>query len=144
MMARLVLVLIGAAMVAGVAAQEREVPKDSVRITVPGCARGRLFTVGPREENEPIRSDVPPGRRFRLAGKKDVLREVEEHESSQVRLTGLIRKSDVYPPGAKIGGVIVGPGPSPTDPRAARSSGYNEAVFDVESWEPMPGSCPRK
>lgn len=126
-------------------AQEREVPKDSVRITVPGCARGRLFVVGPRSEHEPGRSDIAPGRRFRLAGNKDALAEIRKREASMVQLTGLIRRSDVNPPGISLGGgVRISPGMPPTTSSPGRNSGFDEVVFDVESWQPLPGSCPAK
>ena len=66
------LIVVVAVCSAGLAGQEREVPKDSVRITVPGCARGRLFVVVPRLEHVPGRSDGPPGKRFRLQGPREV------------------------------------------------------------------------
>jgi len=54
-------------------AQERKIPKDSSRISIPGCAKGRTFIVAQSPEHEPVRSDVEPGRRFRLSGPKKVL-----------------------------------------------------------------------
>ena len=50
------------------AAQEKPVPKDSIRISIPGCPKGVMFTVTESPEHE-SRSSVPPGRRFRLSGK---------------------------------------------------------------------------
>src|SRR5262245_61134706 len=61
-----------------VLAQEREVPKDSTRITVEGCTRGRTFIVTAREGHEPTSGDLAPGRRFRLSGSRDILREIEK------------------------------------------------------------------
>jgi hypothetical protein len=45
------------------AAQEREVPRDSARISIPGCAKDRRFIVAERLKGEPVRSDIRPGRR---------------------------------------------------------------------------------
>jgi hypothetical protein len=125
-------------------AQEREVPKDSARISIPGCARGRTFIVGTRAD-EPVRSDVAPGRRFRLSGPKAILDQIKKQESNMVEVTGLVRKSQLAGPGgvSTAGGrVRIGGG----DPRQAlgdpgRDVGYNEAVLDLESWRPLPEAC---
>jgi hypothetical protein len=47
-------------------AQEREVPKDSERISIPGCARGSAFLVAKPASYELV-SDVEAGQRFRLS-----------------------------------------------------------------------------
>jgi hypothetical protein len=57
-------------------AQEKKVPKDSSRVSIPGCAKGRTFIVAQAPEHEPVRSDVESGRRFRLSGSKKVLNEI--------------------------------------------------------------------
>ena len=80
-------------------AQEREVPKDSTRITIPGCAKGRTFVVTAREGHEPTSGDLKPGRRFRLSGSKDVLKEIEKREGMMVEVTGLVRKAELAGPG---------------------------------------------
>lgn len=131
-------------------AQEREVPKDSARISIPGCARGRSFIVMPREEIEPVRSDVQPGRRFRLSGPKKLLEEIRKVEANYVEVTGLVRQSQLNPPqGISIGGgrVRIGGGPVNRDPTQSdprRDPRYNEVVIDVESWRPLPEACPAK
>lgn len=129
-------------------AQEREVPKDSTRISIPGCARGRTFIVAPRAEHEPGRGDVEPGRRFRLSGQKKLLEEIKAREGTFVEVTGLVRSSQLSAPqGINIGGgVRVGVGP-PRDPITSdprRDPGYNEVVLDLESWRVLPGSCPAR
>jgi hypothetical protein len=73
-------------------AQERDVPKDSERLSLRGCARGRTFIVAPRSEHEPVRSDVEPGRRFRLSGPKKILDDIKAREVSMIEVTGLVRK----------------------------------------------------
>lgn len=138
--------LIAAVLASGVwlTAQEREVPKDSSRITIPGCAHGRSFIVGTRPD-EPIQSSVAPGRRFRLSGSKKMLDEIKRQEANMVEVTGLVRKAQLEGPGgvSTAGGrVRVGGGPPRAelgDPRP--DVGYNEAVLDLESWRPLPESC---
>src|SRR5215510_4278937 len=61
------LLIVSAAAVAA-QEQERKVPNDSQRITVPGCANGRTFIVAAREGHEPTSGELAPGRRFRLSG----------------------------------------------------------------------------
>lgn len=141
--------LVAAIIVAPAAAQEREVPKDSARVSIPGCARGRSFIVMPRETIEPVRSDVQPGRRFRLSGPKKLLGEIRKVEANYVEVTGLVRKAQLNPPqGIAIGGgrVRIGGGPVNRDPTQSdprRDPRYNEVVIDVESWRPLPEACPR-
>jgi hypothetical protein len=130
-------------------AQEREVPKDSERLSLRGCARGRTFIVAPRSEHEPIRSDIEPGRRFRLSGPKKILEDIKAREVSMIEVTGLVRKSQVGGPGgvAIAGGRIrIGGGmprdPSDSDPR--RDPMYNEVVMDVESFRALAEECPSR
>jgi hypothetical protein len=131
-------------------AQEREVPKDSTRVSVTGCTKGRTFIATPRSEPEPVRSDVEPGRRFRLSGPKQVLDEIRKQEGMLVEVTGLVRKSQLSPAAGvtlgkgrvRIGGGPMNRDPTQSDPR--RDPMYNEVVMDVESWRPLPESCPKR
>jgi hypothetical protein len=132
-------------------AQEREVPKDSARLAIPGCARGRTFIVSERPEHEPMRSsaDVEPGRRFRLNGPKKVLNDIKLREAMMLEITGLVRKSQVGGPGgiAVAGGRIRIGGSVPRDPLytdPARDPRYSEVVIDVEGWRALGESCPEK
>jgi hypothetical protein len=129
-------------------AQEREVPKDSTRITIPGCAKGRTFIVAAPAQHEPGRTNVAPGRRFRLSGPKKLFEEIKVREGTMIQVTGLVRTSQLYEPqGINLGGGIrVGGGP-PRDPTTAdprRDPGFNEVVLDMESWQELPGSCPAR
>jgi hypothetical protein len=128
-------------------AQERKVPSDSTRITIPGCAKGRTFIVAATAEHEPGRTNVQPGRRFRLSGPKPLLEEIKTREGTMIEVTGLVRKSQLDPPqGVNLGGGIrIGAGP-PRDPTAdvRRDPGYYEVVLDLESWQPLPGNCPAR
>jgi hypothetical protein len=148
-MARLVLGLVVLlASAAAFAQEERKVPSDSQRISIPGCARGRTFIVSDRPEHEPIRSDVEPGRRFRLNGPRKLLDEIRLREAYMVEVTGLVRKAQLAGPGGvsiaggriRIGGqqprVGIG-GSTPDVP-------YTEVVMDLESWRPLAEPCPAR
>jgi hypothetical protein len=131
-------------------AQEREVPKDSTRITIPGCADGRTFVVAAREGHEPTSGDLKPGRRFRLSGSKDVLKEIEKREGMMVQVTGLVRKAELAGPGGITTGggrVRIGGGPPQAqggDPGRTLMSGTMDAVLDVEGFDRLPDSCPSR
>ena len=108
--------LLALASTGAVRAQERKVPNDSARISIPGCARGRLFTVS-RLEREPVRSDIEPGRRFRLNGPKKLLKDIKLHEAGMIEVTGLVRKAQLSQGGVAIaGGRIRIGGALPRDP----------------------------
>ena len=66
-------VMLAAAVASSSLAQERKVPSDSARITIPGCAKDRRFIVARTPAHETARSVVEPGRRFHLNGKKPLL-----------------------------------------------------------------------
>ena len=132
-----------------VAAQERPVPKDSARVSIPGCARNRTFIVGRAPEGEPVRSDVEPGRRFKLNGAKQMLADIKAHERTLIEVTGLILQADLNPPrgvGIAGGRVRIGGGQpqSPVGSGPATNPGYGEAIIDVESWRQLPGDCPQR
>ena len=95
------------------AQQEKPVPKDSVRISIPGCAKGVMFTVTESPEHE-SRTSLAPGRRFRLAGKKELLKEIREREGTMIEVTGLILKGQIDQSGVAIGDKVrISPGPAP-------------------------------
>lgn len=129
------------------AAQEREVPKDSALVTIQGCAKDRTFIVGPRSEEQPGTLEIDPGRRFRLNGPKKILDEIKKRQSRVVEATGLIRKADVAPQGVSVfGGRVRIGGARPQSPIGdpARDPAYNQTTIDVQSWRELPGACPAK
>jgi len=145
------LVILASGALAPIAGQEREVPKDSTRITVPGCTKGRSFIVAAREGHDPTSGELAPGRRFRLSGPKDILKDIEKREGMMVEITGLVRKAELAGPGGvstgggrvRIGGgapqAQVGGGPSRT-----LTGGTTDAVLDVEGWQRLPDECPAR
>ena len=122
--------------------QEKPVPKDSVRISIPGCAKGVMFTVTESPEHE-SRSSVAPGRRFRLAGKKDLPKEIRDREGSVIEVTGLILKGQIDQSGVAIGGnVRISPGPTPGS-AVGGNPNYSQNILDVEGWRQLAGDCPK-
>jgi hypothetical protein len=144
----LLAVAIAVASAALVTAQERPVPKDSSRVSIAGCARNRTFIVGRAPEGEPVRSDIEPGRRFKMNGAKPTLADIKAHERTLIEVTGLVRQADLDPPrGIGIGSrVRIGGGQpqSPIGSGPATSPSYAEAIIDVEGWRALPGECPQR
>ena len=118
-------------------------PKDSVRVFLPGCAKGLVFTAGPRTADEPGRSEVPPGMHLRLSGDKKLLSEIKAHQATMIEVTGLIRKGQLDPGGLRLGGnVRIGPGPA--GPNAGREVNPGQIILDVEGWRSIAGNCPAR
>jgi len=127
-------------------AQEKPVPRDSTRLSVPGCAYDRLFIVDVSPEHEMPRTDLKPGRRLRLSGPKKLLEEIKARKGDMVELTGLIRNSDLIEQGVGLAGgrVRIMPGRSPVGSTAGRDSGVTQSVIDVESWRLLNATCPAR
>ena len=126
-------------------AQERPVPKDSTRLSISGCANGRVFTVGrdPDHESSPV---IELGTKVRLEGDKKVLAEIKKHEGSMVEVTGLMKQSDVVQPGVGIaaGRVRIAPVmPSPNG-RVAVDPGPPPPILHVQSYPLLNPSCPNR
>ena len=139
------LVAAAAAMLSGpLGAQEKKpVPKDSVRVFVPGCSKGRIFTAGPRSEDTPG-APVPEGTHLRMSGPKEMMEEIKGHEGSRIEITGLMKKGQQGPAGVGIGGgVRISPGPSPTGGGMGPNPGVSQIMIDVEGWRRVAGDCPR-
>jgi hypothetical protein len=118
-----------------------------VRVSIPGCTKGYVFTAGPKTVDEPGSFEIPEGMHLRMNGPKALMREIKSHEGSMIELVGLMKKGQYneqgipvgggvrVTPGVGNGGISVGAGrPSPT----AGSINY----IDVESWQPAAGDCP--
>ena len=127
-----------------VAQGEPGVPKDSALVSINGCAKNGIFTVGDRREDQPGTLEIQPGRRFRLNGPKTLLNEIKAHRRTVMQVTGLIRKADVPPQGISVAGgrVRIG-GAVPRDPISdpSRYPAYNQPVIDVRSWKALTGDC---
>ena len=126
------------------AAQEpKPVPKDSVRGSIVGCAKGAVFTAGPRTSDQVGRLDVPEGMHLRMNGPKTVMAEIKAHEGSMIEITGLMKKGQYNQTGVNVGGgVRMTPGASPASGRSAPLMA-SPSYIDVESWRRVEGDCRR-
>src|SRR5258705_1735396 len=112
--------------------ERKPVPKDSVRVSIPGCTKGYIFTVGPRTPDETSGRDIPEGMHLRMNVPKKMMAEIKAHEGSMIEITGLMKKGQYNPSGVGIGGgVRVTPGPSPTNGGPPGSPIGNQIVIDV-------------
>ena len=127
-----------------VAQETKPVPKDSVRLSIPGCAKGYVFTAGRRTQDEAGSTAVPDGTHFRLNGSKKLMQEIKAHEGSMIEITGLTKKGQWTQGGVAIGGgVRVGPGSGPGGNPMATSMA-SQLYIDVEGWRPIVGDCPSR
>jgi hypothetical protein len=123
---------------------EKPAPKDSVRVSVAGCAKGYMFTAGPKSEDRPGGSVVPEGTHLRMNGPKAMIAEIKREEGSRVEITGLIRKGQFSQEGVAIGGgVRIKPGAQPGSGGLAASVGATPIMIDIEGWRRVGGDCPR-
>ena len=139
-------ITVAIAMLGGpLAAQDtKPVPKDSVRGSIPGCAKGYVFTAGPRSSDQVARLDVPEGMHLRMNGPKKLMAEIKAHEGSMIEITGLMKKGQYNQTGINLGGgVRITPGSSPSAGRPAPSVA-SPSYIDVESWHQVEGNCPSR
>src|SRR5260221_7449746 len=124
-----------------VAQEYKPVPKDSIRVFIPGCTKGLMFTAGPRTEDQPGRSDIPEGMHFRMNGPKKMMEEIRTRdEGSMIEITGLIRKGQYGPDGVGIGhGVRITPRTSPTGGRLSSVPHFSRILIGVEARAPVVG-----
>jgi len=132
---------------AGLDAQEKPLPKNEVRVQIPGCAYNRTFLSGTAPAGEPV-GGIKEGRRFKMAASKELLAEIKKQAPSMIEIAGRIRQADLddirgIPVG---GGVRVGGGrPQATTGGAGHPDiGYSEVMIDVESFRLLPDRCPAR
>ena len=130
------------------AQEERPVPKDSVRVSIPGCSKGSAFVVTDTPEGERTSVEIKSGRRFRLTGKKELLNEIKAREGYIIEVTGIIRKNDLQGPGGiSLGGgrVRIGGGApvSGSGGEVNRAPQSMNATIDVEGFRPLGEPCPK-
>ncbi len=128
-----------------VAQEHKPVPKDSVRVSIPGCTKGYVFTAGRRTVDEPGSVSVPEGMHFRMNGPKKLIAEIKAQEGSMIEITGVTKKGQYKPDGIGIGGgVRVEPGPGFTGGTRPGSPVGSQIAIDVEGWRPVAGRCPSR
>jgi len=130
---------------ASLLAQEKKpVPKDSVRVFIPGCTKGYVFTAGPRTADQPGSVDIADGTHLRMSGPKKIMAAIKAHEGSMIEITGLMKKGQYGPAGIEIGGgVRIAPGPPPSSGSLPPTSS-GQIFIDVEGWRQVAGNCPSR
>ena len=119
--------------------EKPRVPEDSIELTVIGCLKGRVLKTL-KERQTDIESGPYVGERtFRLAGKKDVMKAVTEHDRHLVEVVGIVRRADLHDSGVKVGGVTISGGPPVAGHRPDPAG--NVPVMDVESVRLRASSC---
>ena len=127
------------------AQEKKPVPKDSVRVSIPGCTKGYIFTAGRRTADQPGSVDIPEGMHLRMNGPKTIMKEIKGHEGSMIEITGLMRKGQYNPEGVGIGkGVRITPGPQGNGGSQPGNPIAGQIQIDVEGWRPAVGSCPSR
>src|SRR5437667_8623644 len=122
------------------AQENKPVPKDSVRVFIPGCSKGYIFTAGPRTADQPGSGEIREGMHLRMNGPHKMMAEIKAHEGSMIEIAGLMKKGQQKPDGIGIGGgVRITPGPA-----AGAGPTASQILIDVEGWRPVVGACPSR
>jgi hypothetical protein len=143
---RSIAVIVAALAVVGgslVAQENKPVPKDSVRVAIPGCTKGQIFTAGPRTIEEPGSVNIPEGAHLRMNGPKKMMAEIKAHEGSMIVITGLMKRGQFGPGGVRIGGGVRVTAGAPAPGGMMGGSNVSQNMIDVEGWRQADGSCPR-
>jgi hypothetical protein len=116
-----------------------------MRLSISGCARGRVFTVDRNPEHEVGAPTIDYGTKVRLEGQKKLLDEIKAHERSMIELTGLMKLSDTVPAGVGLAGGRVRIAPAmPMGRGAGGSPGPQPPIIDIESYRLLNASCPSR
>lgn len=91
--------LLAMSAVLAVGQDAKPVPKGSVRVSIPGCSRGYVFTTGPRSADEAGSADIPDGLHLRMNGPKKLINEIKAHEGSMIVVTGTMKDGQFRPGG---------------------------------------------
>src|SRR5437773_11743003 len=122
--------------------ETKPVPKDSMRVSIPGCSKGFIFTAGRRTQDEPGSVDIPEGTHLRMNGPKSMMGEIKAHEGSMIEITGLMKTGQHKRDGVCIGGgVRIANGPS-TGGGLLGDPSVRQMLIDFEGLRPVGGVCP--
>jgi hypothetical protein len=119
-----------------------KIPKDSVRLVVTGCLKGRVLHVDDTRQPD-VQGGFPiSARSFRLAGKKEVMNDVKKQDKRLVEVEGLVKQSSLAEPGVKIGkGITISGGSSTTGTGRTPPPTEYIPVLDAWSVQQKGGTC---
>jgi hypothetical protein len=121
--------------------EQKPLKKGEVRVNIPGCVSGYVFTAVRRTEDQPGSVNVPEGTHIRMNGKKDLIREIDAHKGQVLVITGTMKEGQYLPGGVGLGGgVRIAP---PAQNGGIGNPIANQLMIDVEGWRPGTGDCPR-
>lgn len=127
------------------AQETKPVPKNAVRVSIPGCAKGAVFTVGRRTADEPGSIDVEEGTHLHMNGPKKMMSDIKAHQEVRIEITGTILRSKLDPGGISLGkGIRISPGSPPTAGSMGGVPVPEQIQIDMESWRQIPGECPMR
>ncbi len=140
---------IALAVVLGLAAPQEtkkekpRVPKDSIELVVTGCLSGRVLAISDVRQTDVESGPDIRARSLRVAGKKEVMKDVKRENHHLVEVTGIVRKADLAEPGVKIGkGIVISGGrPMAGSPGARPAPTEFIPVIDVQSVRLRSTSC---
>jgi hypothetical protein len=117
-----------------------------MRLSISGCARGRVFTADRNPDHELGGSPtIEYGTKLRLQGQKKLLDEIKANEKSMIEITGLMKQSDMVQPGVGLAGGRVRIAPAmPMGRGPAYDPGPQPPILDLESWRLLNHSCPSR
>jgi len=138
-------VLVFAVGIAALGAQEtKPLKKDEVRVSIPGCTKGYIFTAAPRTEEQPGSAEIPPGAHLRMNGPKKMMSEIKAHEGSLIEITGTMKTGQFDPSGVGLGGGVRIGQPPAAGGNMPGLPGTNQVMIDLEAWRPIAGDCPSR
>jgi hypothetical protein len=123
-------------------AQERpRVPSDSVEVVVIGCLTGRALRTSDVKYVDTQSGPDVRSRTFRVAAKREVMKEIEKENGRLVEITGIVKRSALDDTGVKIGSRVEIGGGSPVSRSGIPSPADSVPVMDVSSIRPRASSC---
>lgn len=125
----------------------KPVPKDSIRVVIDGCVKGRVMRAGDvRKVDETASGLSIRSKTFRLEGKKDVMNGVKEVDGDRAEVIGLIKKTALIEPGMSVlgGRVRIGAGSTGGTASSLPDPAQDVVVLDVETVQAIGGTCDDK
>ena len=124
--------------------QERpRIPKDSVEIVVIGCLTGRALKTSDVKFVDTQSGPTVGSRTFRLAAKRDLMKEIKRENGHLVEVSGVVKRSALDEQGVKVGSRVEIGGGSPVSRSGIPSPADSIPVMDVTSIRTRASSCAR-